>query len=89
MAKKLSQEAEKARSLLIDYKAVFRTPEGERVMKDLMANNYILGNIFDKDPMVMAFRAGERQAILSILDKLGMDPEEFAKTYDEQYGDES
>jgi len=85
--KKVSDEAQQKRSLLIDYRATFRSEDGERVLKDLMANHHVFTGTFDKDPMVMAFREGERSVIMAILDKLRVDPEKFAKMYDDQYGD--
>lgn len=88
MAKKLSDEAQSKRSLLIDYRSTFKSEEGERVLRDMMANHHIFSGTFDKDPMVMAYREGERSVVMSLLDKLRVDPEKFAKMYDGQYGDE-
>ena len=72
-------------SILVHYKSVFRTPEGESVLNDLMQKNHVLNGIFDKDPMVMAFREGQRSVIFEILNVLETDINKFKEMYSKNY----
>ena len=65
--------------LAIDYKAVFSTEEGERVLFDLMNNNFMLAPTFTSCVHEMALREGSRNAILRILSILKVKPEELRK----------
>tara|TARA_Y100000356_G_C11042294_1_gene174238 strand:+ start:185 stop:451 length:267 start_codon:yes stop_codon:yes gene_type:complete len=65
--------------LAIDYKAVFSTEEGERVLFDLMKNNFMLAPTFTSCVHEMALREGSRNAILRILSILKVNPEELRK----------
>lgn len=65
--------------LAIDYKAVFSTEEGERVLFDLMKNNFMLAPTFTSCVHEMALREGSRNAILRILSILKVKPEELRK----------
>lgn len=52
------------------YRFVFSTPEGEMVLKDLIANHYIQASTFEhaNDPFAMvAYREGGKNAVLRIL----------------------
>jgi hypothetical protein len=61
--------------------------EGEEVLKDLMENNHVFTGTFATDALSMAFREGQRYAVLQILSKLSIDAIKFAKMYDESQGD--
>ena len=65
--------------LAIDYKAVFSTEEGERVLFDLMKNNFMLAPTFTSCVHEMGLREGSRNAILRILSILKVKPEELRK----------
>lgn len=52
------------------YHFVFSTPEGEMVLKDLIANHYIMASTFEhaNDSFAMvAYREGGKNAVLRIL----------------------
>lgn len=52
------------------YRHVFSTPEGERVLKDLMTTHYIQASTFEhaNDSFAMvAYREGGKNAVLRIL----------------------
>lgn len=62
----------------MDYRKVFKSPEGERVMKDLwrqfhgMAVTYFRG-----DSHETAFREGQRNVILFLMNELNFDYEAY------------
>ena len=62
----------------MDYRKVFTSPEGERVMNDLckqfhaMATTYFRG-----DDRETAFREGQRHVILTIMNELKYDYEAY------------
>ena len=65
--------------LVIDYKAVFNSEDGQRVLFDLMKNNYMLAPTYTSSLHEMALREGSRNAILRILSILKVEPEELKK----------
>lgn len=69
MAKKTDQI-----KLLEDYRTVFSSAAGSRVLNDLMRTHRIMDSTFCKDPMEMALREGERNAVLRILAILKINP---------------
>ena len=69
MAKKQDQGMEKRRE---DYKTVFASGAGQRVLADLMAQFHIgRSSHMSGDSHETAFREGERHAVLHILDMTG------------------
>lgn len=62
-----------------DYRVVFGSPEGERVLADLIDMNGVLRPTFDPDPNVSAFNEGRRNVLLDILRYLSVEPEQFRK----------
>lgn len=86
-SKKSDKVSEQIKSNIVQYQKVFGSVEGKSVLSDLMLNNHVLLGTFDKDPMVMAFREGQRSVIMDILSKLNIDPIKFAKMYEESQGD--
>tara|TARA_R100001594_G_C4052417_1_gene265261 strand:+ start:4119 stop:4388 length:270 start_codon:yes stop_codon:yes gene_type:complete len=75
----MGSKIDKQVDLAIDYKAVFSTEEGERVLFDLMKNNFMLAPTFTSCVHEMALREGSRNAILRILSILKVKPEELRK----------
>lgn len=71
------KKADKQVDLAIDYKAVFGSEEGERVLFDLMKNNFILAPTYTSNIHEMALREGARNAVLRILSILRVNPEEL------------
>ena len=61
-----------------DYESLFKTPEGNRVLADLMANFHMgRSSHTSGDSHETAFREGERHVILHIMSMIGQrgDPE--------------
>lgn len=54
------------------YQKVFRSPDGEKVLHDLMKRFYN-GSVFDSDPVNMAYREGQRETVAHILQQLLLD----------------
>ena len=75
----MASKGDKQVDLAIDYKAVFSSEEGERVLFDLMKNNFMLAPTFTSCEHEMALREGSRNAILRILSILKVKPEELRK----------
>ena len=59
-----------------DYRTVFGTPEGERVLADLIDLNGLLRPTFNADAQVAAFNEGRRNVVLDILRFLNVTPEQ-------------
>jgi hypothetical protein len=72
----------------IDYKKVFSSPEGRRVLYDLMDQHRVLSSTFLNDVNQMLIYEGERNAVLRILTILKIDPNEFLKRIEEHERDE-
>lgn len=62
----------------INYQQCFATPEGEKVIADLIDEcGFIRSSMVDGDPYGTAFNEGKRQVIVDILNKLNTDPEKL------------
>ena len=83
MAKTNTPEAMYARNL--DYKRTFNTPEGKRVLYDLMVQHYVLKPTIQgkTGPITMAHREGQRAVIARIISQLKTNPEMFLKMIEE------
>jgi len=71
--------------LVVDsYQKVFRGPDGERVLYDLMSKHWILSStkVQDTDPYELAFREGERNVVLRIMSLLKVNPEQLRERVD-------
>lgn len=60
-----------------DFKNVFETKQGSRVLSKLMRDNFMLDTTFAATPHEMAMREGARNVILQILSKLETHPEQL------------
>jgi len=60
--------------LIADYKKVFESPEGERVLFDLMKKGHFMHTSFQGDINDCVFREGERNIINYILTVMKQDP---------------
>jgi hypothetical protein len=75
------------------YQATFNSPDGKKVLYDLIKNHNILNSTFSKDPNEMILKEGERNVVLRIMSILKIDPakllEEIEKSIsqDNQYKD--
>lgn len=70
-SKNKQQDAQLAR--LKDYFDIFNSPQGQRVLNDMMRVHYVMNSTFDPNPAVMALREGERNAVLRIMTILKVD----------------
>lgn len=71
--------AEKLKGLRNDYKKVFESEEGQRVLKDLEKLGMFKETTFNKEPLIMAFQEGLRMFYLHILTFKDMDIEELER----------
>ena len=62
------------RNRIHDYRAVFGSPEGKRVLADLAARHWMFRGLLHSDAHVMAHREGERGVVLAILEILELKP---------------
>ncbi len=69
----------KVKQLKNDYSIIFNSPEGRRVLHDLLKNTHILEPTFNTDPLQMAFNEGARNEALRILSILQFKPEDFVQ----------
>ena len=59
------------------YNVTFRTPEGEKVLADLMHFCRASYTTFHTDPAIAALQEGRREVWLRIQDHLNLSPEEL------------
>lgn len=85
MAKK---SAHKQVAKVIDYKVTFSTEEGKRVLFDLMKSCGMDTSSFDENPLNMAYREGQRNVVLHIMNKLKIDVEKLTKFIEEHEEEE-
>ena len=77
------------RNRIMDYRTVFGTPEGKRVLADMCARYWVFGSLLHADAIVMAHREGERNTVLDIMRYLEMKPAdegEIRQSIVEQFG---
>jgi len=75
------RRAQKHKSMMVDYKRVFGTEQGQRVLNDLIASHYVMGSTYGRGEnaaMDLAFREGQRQVVLRIMTIMKYDPEQVA-----------
>ena len=84
MTDPVKKQAKKQLAKLTDYKQVFSTPEGQRVLLDLMDASYMLTSSFEKNPYQAAFNEGHRNLVLRILTKSKTDLRSFEKMIDDR-----
>lgn len=76
-------------SRIADYKNVFGSAQGRRVLEDLCRNHFIFGTSFVKgDQYESARREGERLVILRILTLLKTDLVKLEKIIEEEHKNE-
>ena len=75
----MDNNAEKLKGLRNDYKKVFESEEGKRVLKDLEKKCMFNYSVFDKDSLVMAYQSGLRGVYISIVTLMNMDIEELER----------
>jgi hypothetical protein len=62
-----------------DYKAVFESDVGIRVLYDLMQTAGFNGSIFNENPYILSFNEGKRDMVMRILTMCGYDMAEIHK----------
>jgi len=70
MRSKQLEAARKQRTTYDDYRRVFNTPHGKRVLHDLMRQFHMLGPGFDPNPYENARMSGETNVVKYVLTKL-------------------
>ena len=71
----------------MDYKRVFGTEQGKRIMQELIQAHYIMQPVMNKDPLVMAFKEGQRNVVLRILNILETSEEQMHKLLRETHSE--
>ena len=77
-----------------DYKTVFTSEAGKRVLWDILRNSFVLGSVYCDNPHETALREGQRNSALRILSILQTDEKNLLEQieeglqYDREYGDE-
>jgi hypothetical protein len=82
---KTQSDAMKRRaSITQDYKRIFTSTSGKRVLKDMMnTHNFLTSSFSAGDTNETFFREGERNVILRILNLLHIDTDEMLKQIEE------
>lgn len=70
-----------------DYEYAFGSPEGERVLRDIIVSSNILTPAVDMETNHIVFREGERSVALRILKILQTGPEEIQTIIEEEIED--
>ncbi len=68
------ERARREAALVADYRAVFASPEGRRVLADLLRRSGIVQSSFAADAGEMAYREGRRRIGLEIIEQINRDP---------------
>ena len=86
MALKAEQKDKVARRgyrKVLDYQAVFNTPQGRAVLHDLMAAHNVLQSTFTGDANSTLVNEGERRVILRILTLMKANPQNLLERIEE------
>ncbi len=68
-----------------NYKEIFNTPGGKRVLWDLMQEHYVIAPTFDGcEALEMAYREGQRNVVLRILQLMKIDVRKLAEALEER-----
>ena len=87
MAKAKQREQVVAR--IYDYQATFRSPEGIRVLRSLMAmTGFLRTNYVANDPHGTVYNEGARSVVVHILKQLKIDVKDLEKQLAEEYTDD-
>ncbi len=74
MPKKKLDAGQKRLSRIHDYKRLFSSEQGQRVLSDLLQNHFVMRHTYTKgDPMGTVFKEGQRNVVLRIISILGID----------------
>lgn len=78
---------EKQLALIEDYRAVFCSPQGVKVLSHLASKAFFDQPVFDPDERVEAQNEGMRRLFLSILRQLTRDTSELSKLQKQEGGE--
>jgi len=56
-----------------DYKSLFTSETGKRILYDLMRQYRVMDPVFSSDPMEMAYNEGQRTVVLMIINQMNTD----------------
>ncbi|MEE9351527.1 MAG: hypothetical protein V3U78_04650 [Thiotrichaceae bacterium] len=73
MADQNQKQVNRLKSLSADYRITFNTPEGERVLDDIVTHCNMLDGVTTSDTNELIIQAGRRDAAINILKKLNWD----------------
>lgn len=68
-----------------DYQFVFKGKEGERVLADMMSRYHMLGPVMDDSSLQIAYKEGQRNVVLEILNLLNTDEYKLIKALEDRY----
>lgn len=71
------EKLKRVKQLKRDYEITFNTPEGRRVLHDILKNTHVLEPTLSSDPYLTAAAEGARNEALRILSILSYKPEDF------------
>lgn len=77
-------KAKRRIATLANYKQVFGTEIGKRVLWDMMQEHFILGHTFHDNPHEMSFREGQRNVVLRILNLIKLDTKLLLERLEEE-----
>lgn len=80
MNETLSKKGYTDRQRITDYRATFGTPEGKKVLNDLIFRHYVLESTVNIHAIHMAHMEGQRDVVLGILNFLQMKPDDIPQT---------
>jgi len=90
--KKVSRVVEKKQQKQVDdviaYKALFGSPDGKRVLNDLIRTCGMLNATYAGDPNEVIFREGQRAIVVRILNILKIDPSRLQKNIEDMRKEE-
>jgi len=80
----LSKFQKKELANITDYRNVFGTKQGKRVLYDLMMHHFVMGHTFNPaNSQETAFNEGQRNVVLRLMAKLKIDPKLLLETYEQ------
>jgi hypothetical protein len=80
------RRADKHKTMMMDYKRVFGSEQGRRVLSDLIANHFVMNSTYSRGPQAeldMAFKEGQRQVVMRLMTIMKYDPEQTAQAIKE------
>jgi hypothetical protein len=80
----MDENIDRIKGIQEDYRKVFSTEEGKRVLKDLEKIGFFNTTTFNNDAIAMAFNEGNRAFLLHIKTILDMDIETLKRIYEAQ-----